>query len=79
MIASLSVNGRIAAVAPHGVLFRGAAEGRIRQAVVEENLLDTVIGLPECLFYGTSIEACILVFKNRSLPRILFIDASKSG
>ena len=46
MIASLSVNGRIAAVAPHGVLFRGAAEGRIRQKVIEENLLDAVIGLP---------------------------------
>ena len=49
MIASLSVNGRIAAVAPHGVLFRGAAEGRIRQKVIEENLLDAVIGLPENL------------------------------
>ena len=79
MIASLSVNGRIAAVAPHGVLFRGAAEGRIRQRVVEENLLDTVIGLPENLFYGTSIPACILVFKkNRPTTDVLFIDASKT-
>ena len=78
MIASLSVNGRIAAVAPHGVLFRGAAEGRIRQKVIEENLLDAVIGLPENLFYGTSIPACILVFKkNRPNSDILFIDASK--
>lgn len=78
MIASLSVNGRIAAVAPHGVLFRGAAEGRIRQKVVEKNLLDAVIGLPENIFYGTSIPACILVFKkNRSNTDVLFIDASK--
>ena len=78
MIASLSVNGRIAAVAPHGVLFRGAAEGRIRQKVIEENLLDAVIGLPENLFYGTSIPACILVFKkNRTNTDVLFIDASK--
>lgn len=78
MIASLSINGRIAAVAPHGVLFRGAAEGRIRQKVIEENLLDAVIGLPENLFYGTSIPACILVFKkNRQTSDILFIDASK--
>lgn len=79
MIASLSVNGRIAAVAPHGVLFRGAAEGRIRQRVVDENLLDAVIGLPENLFYGTSIPACILVFKkDRPTTDVLFIDASKN-
>ena len=77
MIASAAVNGRIAAVAPHGVLFRGAAEGRIRQRVIEENLLDAVIGLPENLFYGTPIPACILVFKkNRTNRDILFIDAS---
>ena len=77
MINSLSVNGRIAAVAPHGVLFRGAAEGRIRQKVIEENLLDAVIGLPENLFYATSIPACILVFKkNRATSDVLFIDAS---
>lgn len=78
MISSLSINGRIAAVAPHGVLFRGAAEGRIRKRVVDENLLDAVIGLPENLFYGTSIPACILVFKkNRVTTDVLFIDASK--
>jgi type I restriction enzyme M protein len=77
MIASVSVGGRIAAVAPHGVLFRGAAEGRIRQRVVDENLLDAVIGLPENLFYGTPIPACILVFKkNRTNSDVLFIDAS---
>ena len=67
----------MAAVVPHGVLFRGAAEGRIRQMVIDRNLLDTVIGLPANLFYGTSIPACILVFKkNRTTDDILFIDAS---
>lgn len=77
MIASLKSGGRIAAVAPHGVLFRGASEGRIRQAVIEKNLLDAVIGLPANLFYGTGIPACILVFKkNRNRDDVLFIDAS---
>jgi type I restriction enzyme M protein len=77
MIASLKSGGRIAAVAPHGVLFRGASEGRIRQVVIEKNLLDAVIGLPANLFYGTSIPACIIVFKkNRNRDDVLFIDAS---
>ena len=77
MIHSLKSNGRMAAVVPHGVLFRGASEGRIRQTVIEKNLLDAVIGLPANLFYGTSIPACILVFKkNRSTDDVLFIDAS---
>lgn len=78
MIYSMSGNGRIAAVAPHGVLFRGASEGKIRQAVIEKNLIDAVIGLPENLFYGTSIPACILVFrKGRTTTDVLFVDASK--
>ena len=78
MINSMSGNGRVAAVAPHGVLFRGASEGRIRQAVIDKNLIDAVIGLPENLFYGTSIPACIVVFKKgRKTSDILFIDASK--
>ena len=66
---------------PHGVLFRGAAEGRIRRQLIETyNLLDAVIGLPENLFYGTGIPACILVFKkNRSTRDVLFIDASGEG
>ena len=77
MLYSLQSNGRMAAVVPHGVLFRGSAEGRIRQTVIEKNLLDAVIGLPANLFYGTSIPACILVFKkNRSTNDVLFIDAS---
>lgn len=78
MIASMSGNGRIAAVAPHGVLFRGATEGRIRQSILEKNLVDAVIGLPENLFYGTPIPACIIVFrKGRTSSDILFVDASK--
>jgi len=77
MIHSLKSNGRMAAVVPHGVLFRGASEGRIRQTVIEKNLLDAVIGLPANLFYGTSIPACIMIFKkNRSSNDVLFIDAS---
>ena len=78
MIASMSGNGRVAAVAPHGVLFRGTSEGRIRRSIIEKNLIDAVIGLPENLFYGTSIPACIIVFrKGRTSTDVLFIDASK--
>ena len=82
MIATLDdANGRMAVVLPHGVLFRGAAEGRIRRQLIETyNLLDAVIGLPENLFYGTGIPACILVFKkNRNTRDVLFIDASGEG
>lgn len=71
--------GRMAVVAPHGVLFRGSSEGVIRQKLVEENLLDAVIGLPEKLFFGTGIQAAILVFrKKRPDTNILFIDASRN-
>ena len=70
--------GRMAVVVPHGVLFRGAAEGRIRQKLIEENLLDVVIGLPEKLFYGTGIPAAVLVFrKQKTDDKVLFIDASR--
>jgi len=65
MIHQLAENGTAAIVLPHGVLFRGAAEGKIRQYIIkEQNYLDAVIGLPPNLFYGTSIPACILVFKK---------------
>ena len=68
----------MAIVLPHGVLFRGAAEGKIRKTLIEKNYLDTVIGLPANLFYGTSIPTIILVLKkNRKTKDILFIDASK--
>jgi type I restriction enzyme M protein len=79
MLHHLDENGTMAVVLPHGVLFRGAAEGRIRQYVIKErNWLDAVIGLPANIFYGTSIPTCVLVFKKcREHPDdILFIDAS---
>ena len=69
--------GRVGVIAPHGVLFRGGGEGRIRKALIEENLLDAVIGLPEKLFFGTGIPAVILLFKKgRNTKDVLFIDAS---
>jgi type I restriction enzyme M protein len=71
-------SGRMAVVVPHGVLFRGAAEGKIREKLIAENLLDTVIGLPEKLFYGTGIPAAVLVFrKKKADDKVLFIDASR--
>ncbi len=80
MIHHLADNGTMAVVLPHGVLFRGGAEGKIRQYIIEkQNSLDAVIGLPTNLFYGTSIPATILVFKKcrEENADILFIDASK--
>jgi len=71
-------NGRVGVVVPHGVLFRGGGEGRIRQAFIEENLLDAVIGLPANLFFGTGIAAAILVFKrHKADDTVMFIDASR--
>ncbi len=71
--------GQAGVVVPHGVLFRGGSEGKIRQKTIEENLLEAVIGLPANLFFGTGIPAAILVFNrgkgaNRNM---LFIDASQ--
>ena len=79
MIHQLAENGTAAIVLPHGVLFRGAAEGVIREYIIkDQNYLDAVIGLPPNLFYGTSIPACILVFKKCRVhdDNIMFIDAS---
>ncbi|MGB0906962.1 MAG: type I restriction-modification system subunit M [Maricaulaceae bacterium] len=79
MIHHLDDNGTMAIILPHGVLFRGGAEGHIRRYLIEDrNYLDAVIGLPANIFYGTSIPTCILVFKKcRENPNdILFIDAS---
>lgn len=71
--------GRMGVVVPHGVLFRGSSEGKIRKQLIDENLLDAVIGLPEKLFYGTGIPAAILLFKKeRNTDKVLFIDASKT-
>lgn len=80
MIHHLDDSGTMAVVLPHGVLFRGAAEGVIRRYLIEEkNYLDAVIGLPGNIFFGTNIPTCILVFKRcrEENDSILFIDASK--
>jgi len=80
MLHHLKDKGTMAVVLPHGVLFRGAAEGHIRQYLIKEcNWLDAVIGLPSNIFYGTSIPTCILVFKKQRQHKdnILFIDASQ--
>jgi len=70
--------GRMGVVVPHGVLFRASSEGKIRKQLIEENLLDTVIGLPEKLFFGTGIPAAILIFKkHKDNKEVLFIDASR--
>ena len=80
MLYSLAEEGRMAVILPHGVLFRGASELRIRKQIIKMNLLDAVIGLPEALFYGTGIPACIMLLKkNRTKREVLFIDASGEG
>tara|TARA_R110001599_G_scaffold221395_4_gene419995 strand:+ start:9863 stop:11431 length:1569 start_codon:yes stop_codon:yes gene_type:complete len=79
MLYQLADNGIMASVFPHGVLFRGAAEGHIREYIIKEmNALDAVIGLPANIFYGTSIPTCILVLKKcrEADDNIVFIDAS---
>ena len=73
--------GRVGVVVPHGVLFRGGQEGKIREAVIRENLLDAVIGLPANLFFGTGIPAALMIFdkarKHNGKGKVLFIDASR--
>ena len=74
----LKDNGRMAIILPHGVLFRGAAEGRIRKALIDKHQIETVIGFPDKLFLNTSIPVCVLILrKNRVESDILFVDASK--
>ena len=80
MIYHLNDGGTMACVAPHGVLFRGNAEGAIRRFLIEnKNYVDAIIGLPANIFYGTSIPTCIIVMKKcrKEDDNILFIDASK--
>lgn len=89
MVESLNEHGRAGIVLPHGVLFRGSSEGTIRKALIEENKLKAVIGLPANLFFGTGIPACILIFDKDHVIRgakkdekgdnteVLFIDASR--
>ena len=83
MLAVLKSDGIVATVMPHGVLFRGGAEGTIRQRIIEDDLLDTVIGLGPNLFYGTGIPAAILILRAKgSKPperrgKVLFINADR--
>ena len=73
----LAEDGKAGVVLPHGVLFRGAQEGKIRKKIIEANFIDAVIGLPEDVFYGTNIPTCIILFKkNRERKDVLFVDAS---
>ena len=80
MVAVLNGAGRLGVVMPHGVLFRGAAEGRIRRGLLEEDLFEAVIGLAPNLFYGTGIPASVLVLNRAKLEerrgKVLFVDAS---
>lgn len=70
--------GKVGVVVPHGVLFRGSSEGKIRKHTIEENILEAVIGLPANLFFGTGIPAAIVIFnKGKKDKNVLFIDASK--
>ncbi|MBZ0115892.1 MAG: N-6 DNA methylase [Sandaracinaceae bacterium] len=81
MVAVLKTTGKLGVVMPHGVLFRGAAEGEIRKGLIEEDLVEAVIGLPPNLFYGTGIPAAVLVL-NRAKPadrngKVVFVEASR--
>jgi len=78
MIASLNAEGMAGVVMPHGVLFRGSSEKAIRQGILEDDLLEAVVGLPSGLFYGTGIPACLLII-NKNKPddrkgKVLFIN-----
>ncbi|MBK6520026.1 MAG: N-6 DNA methylase [Polyangiaceae bacterium] len=81
MVATTNTKGMVGVVMPHGVLFRGAAEGEIRKGLLQEDLVEAVVGLPTNLFYGTGIPAAILVLnRGKSVERkgkVLFIDASR--
>jgi type I restriction enzyme M protein len=81
MIKSMDANGRMTVVLPHGALFRKGAEGKIREALLEKDLLEAVIGLGPNIFYGTQLAACVLVFKQQKEKskqgKVLFIDGSE--
>jgi len=80
MVKSMNDTGRMTVVLPHGTLFRKGAEGKIRKALLEQDLLEAVIGLGPNIFYGTSLAACVMVFKQNKASekkdKVLFIDAS---
>lgn len=80
MVSSLNAKGKMATVVPHGVLFRGGAEGKIRSGFLKDDLVEAIIGLPQNIFYGTGIPAAIIVL-NKNKPekrkgKVLFIDGS---
>ncbi|MBX7044225.1 MAG: type I restriction-modification system subunit M [Ignavibacteria bacterium] len=78
MIESMNETARVGVIVPHGVLFRGSSEGRIREQFINDNLLEAVIGLPANLFFGTGIPAAILIFnKRKKNTDVIFVDASK--
>jgi len=80
MVASLKQNGKMAVVMPHGVLFRGGEEKTCRQAFIEEGILEAVIGLPQGLFYGTGIPACVLLINKANAAtrkHVVFINADR--
>lgn len=80
MLSSLNMKGKMASVVPHGVLFRGSAEGKIRKGFIKDDLIEAVIGLPQNIFYGTGIPAAIIVLNKEKAEKrqgkILFIDGS---
>jgi type I restriction enzyme M protein len=80
MVASINVKGKMASVVPHGVLFRGGAEGKIREGFLKDDLVEAIIGLPQNIFYGSGIPAAIMVINKNKLEerrnRVLFIDGS---
>jgi type I restriction enzyme M protein len=83
MVAVCRDRGMVGVVMPHGVLFRGGSEGEIRKALLKEDLVEAVIGLPEQLFFGTGIPAAVLILNKRKpaarRKKVLFIDASPAG
>lgn len=80
MIASLNGRGKMGVVLPHGVLFRGGSEGNIRRGMIEDDLIEAVVGLPQNLFFGTGIPACVLIINrdkdSKRVGKVLFIDGS---
>jgi len=75
---TIADTGRVGVVVPHGVLFRGGSEGKIRQQLIEENLLKAVIGLPANLFFGAGIPTALMIFdRGKTDDKVLFIDASR--
>lgn len=81
MIASLNSKGKLGVVLPHGILFRGGAEGRIREGILKDDLIEAVIGLAPNLFYGTGIPACVLIINKNKLQdrkgKVLFIHGAE--